>query len=126
MSARSLQLNPLNAQATAAQIKAKRDELEQSPITTTFGVFDANEKSVARLEAALLYFSQMPLTNGEIVWTKADNTTVSLDETEFGDLVAEISSAWALRSAIVHAKAQLLVTQPITLGELDNLALWGL
>lgn len=126
MSARSLQLNPLNTPATTAQIKAKRDEIEQSPVTTTFGTFDADDKSLARLKAALNYFAELPTVSGEIEWTLADNTTVMLTETELGDVIEELGEAWAIRSATVHIAAQALPGTNVTVGELDNLMLWGL
>lgn len=126
MSARSLQLNPLLKAATVEQIKAKRNELEQAPITVSgVGTFDADDKSLVRMKAALDNWATLPtVVSGEITWVLADNSSVVLDETAFAAAVNAIGVAWAERSATVHIVAQTLPGTFVTVGDLDDSATW--
>jgi hypothetical protein len=124
MSKRSLQLNPLLKAATWEDIKAKRNELEQSPISTPYGVFDADRDSVIRIGEALSSFHGLPtLVDGTLGWKRADNIVVMLS---FVELLA-VRQAITNRAAILFAQAEVLKAGgPYQVKDLDNLALWGL
>lgn len=124
MSARSLQLNPLLKTATWEDIKAKRNEIEQSPITTAHGVFDADRDSIIRMDSALLGFSGLPtLVNGELGWKLADNSIVFLTEAE----LLSVRQAITVRAALIFVAAETIaIGAPVQVGALNNLAIWGL
>lgn len=118
MSKRSLQINPALKEATWEDIKAKRDALIASPITTEHGVFDAGQVSISRMDGALLD----PLVT-ELGWKLHDNTFVRLTPAQLNDVRIDISR----RTGRLFVVAEMLKTSgPYRVRDLDNPNMWGL
>ena len=124
---RSLQLNPDNRPATWEQIRDLRDAHELSPVATTYGTFDADEKAEYRLTQAIAMFDSLPtLQNGKLGWKLADNTLLPLSLAELEDAYQQIKTNRAIRAALLHAKAeQFRVADPApTPAQLKQLEFW--
>lgn len=125
---RSLQLNPLLVAATWEQIKAKRDELELSPITLDSGLtFDYDQQAKLRFETALSQFDNLPtLVSGELAWKLADNSFELHTKSELQAVYDELQQKTAIRAALLFAQAEALAIGSPTVGDLEDLATWGL
>lgn len=124
---RSLQLNPDHRPATWEQIRDLRDAHELSPVTTTYGTFDADEKAEYRLTQAISTFDSLPtVQNGKLGWKLADNTLVQLSLAELQDVYQQLRTNRAIRAAVLHAKAeQFRVADPApTPAQLKQLDFW--
>lgn len=123
MSQRQIRINPALKTATWEDIKAKRNELELSPITTTKGTFDADRDSLMRIDTAVAAFNSLPtLINGQLGWKTFDNQVVFLTNAELN----EIRTAIAVRAATLHYQAGVIATGTHQVKDLDALPLWGL
>lgn len=122
MSVQHLQLDPLKKPASNDQITAKRTALELSPITTAYGVYDADRDSLTRINNTLAGFSSLPLPNNTIDWTRYDNSTYALTEAE----LTAVRDAIVLRGLALHVRARELKQTGCTVGELEDPATWGL
>ena len=125
---RSLQLNPLLVAATWGQIKAKRDELEVSPITLDSGLtFDYDQQAKLRFETALSQFDNLPtLVSGELAWKLADNSFELHTKSELQAVYDELQQKTAIRASLLFAQAEALASGSPTVGGLEDLATWGL
>lgn len=124
---RSLQLNPDNQPATWTQIRDARDAHELSPVATTYGTFDADEKAEYRLTQAIDTFGSLPtVQNGKLGWKLADNTHVQLSLAELQDVYQQLQTNRAIRAAVLHARAeQFRVADPApTPAQLKQLDFW--
>lgn len=124
---RSLQLNPDHRPATWAQVKHWRDTHEIAPVSTTFGLFDCDERSEARLVQALEEFVHLTtVMDGKLTWKRADNTPVALTQTELSQAYAEVKRGRAVRAAQLHAKAEAFrqMNPPPTVTQLKVLDFW--
>ncbi|MDP4546482.1 DUF4376 domain-containing protein [Marinobacter sp. MDS2] len=124
---RSLQLNPDNRPATWEQIKRWRDTHEIAPVATSFGVFDCDERSDARMAGSIEQFDNLPtLQEGKLTWKRADNTYVALTKAELEQVYAEVKTNRAARGAVLHVKAeQFWQTNPApTPAQLSDLSFW--
>lgn len=124
---RNFQINPDNNPATWEQIRDWRDAHELSPVTTTFGIFDADEKAEYRLTQAIDTFGSLPtVQNGKLGWKLADNTVIPLSLSELEDVHEQIKTNRAIRAAVLHAKAeQFRVADPApTPAQLKQLDFW--
>ncbi|HWR42781.1 DUF4376 domain-containing protein [Sporomusa sp.] len=68
-----------------AEMKTKRDTLEQSGFTYLGKVFDSDPKSVQRISVAVLA-AQVAIANNQSLsfnWTLADNSTITMTAAEF-------------------------------------------
>lgn len=113
---RFLQLNPDNRPAEWDDIKFWRDIHEIAPVDTSFGVFDSDERSDARMAGSIKHFETLPTltADNKLVWKKADNSKIALTKTELEQVYDEIQTKRASRGAILHIKAeQFLQTSPI-------------
>lgn len=81
-----------------AELKSTRDELEVLDIETPYGVFDYDEKSRERINAAIIALEVSEGTT--IEWTLADNTNVELSAIDLKNVIALV----AQRSNILHTK----------------------
>jgi len=123
MSSRQIQLNPLLKPATWEDVRDKRDALEVSPIATPYGTFDADQKSITRINNTLQAFDSMNLPNGQIGWKLEDNSgRVPLTKTQ----LTEVRDLIVLRGLQLHLASDGLADGQTTLGELDDLSNWGL
>lgn len=127
---RTLQLNPLNKAALWDDIKSKRDEFEQSPISTvSFGDFDADEISVLRMKDAVEQFDVLPtLVDSKLTWKRADNSLIQLTKAELNSVYEEIKQKRSIRSAMLHVKAEefrLSLSAP-TKKEINEISFWGI
>lgn len=120
MSVQHLQLDPLKKPATNEQITAKRNKLELSPITTAYGVYDADRDSLTRINNTLAGFASLPLPNNTIEWTRFDNSTYELTQAE----LTEVRDAIVLRGLVLHVRAREIKQVGCTVGELEDLATW--
>lgn len=124
---RTLQLNPDNRPATWEQIKECRDAFEQTPLTTTYGTFDADEKSMKRMELALESFGSLPtLQAGRLTWKLADNSLLPLTEMELQDVYSQIKTGIATRAALLHVQAEIFAASPPSLKTIKDPANWGI
>ena len=124
---RSLQLNPDNRPATWEQIKHWRDTHEVAPVATTFGMFDADERSDARMAGSISQFNNLPtLQNGKLTWKRADNSYIALTETELQQVYAEVQANRAARGAVLHVKAEQYrqMATPPTPAQLADISFW--
>ena len=124
---RSLQLNPDNRPATWGQIKHWRDTHEIAPVTTTFGAFDCDERSDARMRQAIEAFDSLPtVTDGTLAWKRADNTLVNLTLVELQQVYQEGKIERASRAALLHQQAEAFRQQsvPPTPAQLAQLETW--
>lgn len=66
------------------QIKHDRDAAIAAPLSTSYGVFDADANSRANIANAVLYLQTLEQqgTPGTVDWTLADNTTITLNYQE--------------------------------------------
>ena len=124
---RSFQLNPDNRPATWAQIKHWRDTHETAPVNTSFGLFDADERSDSRMRQAIELFDSLPtVTDGLLTWKRADNTLVDLSLPELQQVYQEVRIGRASRAALLHRQAEVFRQQanPPTPAELSRLETW--
>lgn len=121
---RILNVNPLNQVATWEQVKAKRNELEVSPIMVPKGIFDADRDSIMRINTAITAFDALPnlTVNNELGWKTYDNTVVLMTKT---DLVG-LQEAVAQRASLIFYYAEQIFANSTLVKDLDNLNLWGL
>lgn len=70
------------------QIKRDRDAAINAPLSTPYGVFDADANSRANIANAVLYLQTLEQqgTPGTINWTLADNTTITLNYAEMSEV----------------------------------------
>ena len=125
---RSLQLNPDNRPATWSQIKHWRDTHEVAPVTTSFGTFDCDPRSDARMSGSIEEFQILPTLDsaGELTWKRADNSYIKLTKAELQQVYAEVKANRAARGALLHVKAeQFKQMDPTpTPAQLSNLSFW--
>lgn len=120
---RSININPDNFTATWDQIKAKREALKRSPITTSKGVFDVDDVSFQNISTAIGSFSALSnAAGGSLNWKLEDNSAavVSLSDLE------EVRDSVAIRANTLHYYAELIAQNPPKVYELNSLSLWGL
>lgn len=105
---RSLQLNPDNRPADWEQIKYWRDTHEVAPVDTTFGTFDMDERSDARMKGCIEEFDSLPTldSSNKLTWKRADNSYIALSKTELQDVYAQAKLNRATRGAVLHVKAE--------------------
>jgi len=127
VSQRSLKINPLNKPATWDEIKARRDVIEQLPISLVEGAFDADEISLKRMELALLEFANLPTLDAQskLTWKLADNTLLPLTQVELQSVYDRVRTALAVRSATLHGSAGALLQSGALLKDLTPLSNWG-
>jgi hypothetical protein len=124
---RLLQLNSDNRPATWAQIKHWRDTHETAPVDTTFGNFDCDERSDARMAGSIELFDSLPtLQEGKLTWKRADNTFIQLTKVELEQVYAEVKTNRAARGAILHVKAEQFrqMSPAPTPAQLADLSFW--
>lgn len=124
----SLQINPANKPATVEQIYAKRNELEQAPITIDDGrSFNYEEIHQKRFEKTIKHFLLSPMVvEGKHPWVLADGTVEQLTLAELVAIDAELDEKLYVRGSILAVSEQTLIANPPNLSDLDNLATWGL
>lgn len=124
---RSMQLNLDNRPATWKQIRDWRDAHEIAPVDTTFGTFDCDERSDARMAGSIEQFANLPtLQAGKLTWKRADNSLLALTKTELEQVYAEVKANRAARGAVLHVKAeQFRQMDPTpTPAQLSDLSFW--
>lgn len=70
------------------EIKRSRDAAINAPLSTPYGVFDADASSRANIANAVLYLQTLEQQGnpGTVDWTLADNTTITLNYTEMSEV----------------------------------------
>lgn len=86
------------------ELKTARDSEEQSPVSFDGHLWDIDEKSLQRINAAIVALSD----GGVVTWTGADNEEIP--NVTAGYLTNVIKEA-AIRSNVVHVKYRDLKTQ---------------
>ena len=124
----SLKLDPRKKLATWEQIKAKRDELEASPIQLFNGnVYDYNERTELRLQKALKGFDSLRSVQengGMLPWKLSNNEWYLHTKEEFQQVVNDIDLEIAKRSDELFARAEQLAANPPTVEDLELLSTW--
>lgn len=124
---RSLQLNPDNRPADWTQIRDWRDRHEVAPISTTFGNFDCDERSDARMSGSIELFDNLPTVQaGKLTWKRGDNSFIQLTKVELEQVYAEVKLNRAARGALLHVRAeQFKQMDPTpTPAQLSDLSFW--
>lgn len=125
---RSLQLNPDHQPATWEQIKYWRDTHEIAPVATaSFGTFDCDERSDARMAGSIEQFANLPtLDQGKLTWKRADNSYLAVTLGELQLIYAEVKKNRAKRGALLHVKAETFrfMATPPTVAQLADLSFW--
>lgn len=125
---RSLQLNPDNQPASWVQIRDWRDSHEIAPVTTTFGTFDADERSDARMAGSIELFDTLPTLDAQnrLTWKRADNSLIALTKAELETVYAELKTNRAARGALLHVKAEFFrnMNPTPTPAQLSDIAFW--
>lgn len=126
---RLLQLDPDKALATWSQIRVKRDELEQAPLTLTVSgvahLFDADEIAEKRMSMSVDSFDSLPtLVNGKLTWKLYTNAALEVTKAELQDALAQMRLKVAQRAAILHVKAAEFAQTGVLVGELSDLTKW--
>ena len=119
------------SKVTWADIKAKRDALEQSPLELPgMGKFDVDTLSMERMRIALDNFEVLPTLNadGLLAWKLENNTLVFLSKEMLAGIYENIMKAISIRAAILHVKAEILRSKlpHVTRYTLDKPETWGL
>lgn len=111
---RSLQINPDNQPATLEDIRDWRNAHEISPIATSFGVFDADEKAAARMSRAIRNWASLQTldTDGKLHWKLAANELLPLTKAELEQVHAEIDTGVTARASVLHYKAAVFSQMP--------------
>ena len=89
--------------AKISELKGIRDAKEVEPIQTEKGLFDYDEKARDRIQAAIIALN----TGGQIEWTLADNTNVTVTNLDLEDVVRAV----AVRSNTLHVTYRQLKEQ---------------
>ena len=125
---RSIPFNPDNRPATWDQIKHWRDVHEVAPVTTSFGPFDADERSEARMKGSIERFDSLPTldVDNKLTWKLADNTYLKVTKADLTSIYNEVQELRAVRGALLHVKGEQFRSQPTppTPNELKNLTFW--
>lgn len=125
---RSLQLNPDNRPATWGQIRDWREAHKRAPVTTSMGVFDADEIADLNFQGMIEQFDYLTTLDaqGRLTWKRADNSYIPLTKTELGQVYAEIKTNRAVRGAVLHVRAeQFKQMDPTpTPAQLSDLSYW--
>jgi hypothetical protein len=92
-----------------AQIKLNRDAAINAPLTTPYGVFDADPSSRANISNAVLYLQTLEQqgTPGTVDWTLADNSTITLNYQE----MSQVGLLLGQRTNAAYDTARALRTQ---------------
>lgn len=125
---RSLQLNPKHRPATWEQIRGWRDRHEIAPVATSYGTFDCDERSEARMAGSIELFDSLPTVDaqGRLTWKRADNSYLPVTRPELQAVFAELKTARAQRGAILHVKAEQFnaMDPKPTIAQLETLSFW--
>lgn len=83
--------------AKLSELKSTRDTLETEPIAYQGNLFDYDDKSRDRINAAII---ALDITGQSIEWTTADNTNVAVTAQDLRTIIANV----AVRSNELHVK----------------------
>lgn len=91
------------------EIKRSRDAAINAPLTTPYGVFDADPSSRANISNAVLYLQTLEQqgTPGTVDWTLADNSTITLNYQE----MSQVGLLLGQRTNAAYDTARALRTQ---------------
>lgn len=125
MSFRQLRRNPANKLVVSAEIKLKRDALEQLPVTIGTDVVDADSVSITRMEESITNWSDLALmknANGDLGWILADNSTKYFDQTAFTTFVNQVKQKKAIRrdKLFKAAKDFIALLPDVTVAMIDD------
>ena len=94
-------------------LKHWRNVHEVSPVSTSYGTFDAGQTSDERMARSIRNWDVLKTLNadGKLTWTMADNTYNPLTKAELQDAYDQIDEARAARSSLLHLKAAIMGQQ---------------
>lgn len=119
---------PEQVPATWRQIRDWRDSHEIAPVATSFGAFDADERSDARMAGSIELFDTLPTLDAQnrLTWKRADNSFIPLTKTELESVYAELKTNRAARGALLHVKAEIFrnMNPTPTPAQLSDIAFW--
>ena len=106
-----------NRAVTAAEIKAKRNELEESAITVMVNAvsrtFDGDVLSLSRMGEQIRRFDSLPtVVGGELAWGLSDGSIIHMTKTELQTAYDDIRDAKADRRADLHDRARTIMALP--------------
>lgn len=124
----SLKIHPDNELATWEDVKAKRNELEVSPITLNDGrIFDFDKDAMERLERTIKGWDNIPshlLVNGKFGWKMHNNNFSFMDKAELEALVSELEVKQLQRSALNFVFAETFLNSNPTIREVKDSSNW--
>lgn len=119
---------PKEPAATWEHIRQWRDTHEVASVTTTFGTFDADPRSEARMAGSIEEFDSLPTLNaeGRLTWKRADNSYLPLTKAELQQVYDEMKTNRAQRGAVLHVRAEALnaMDPKPTVTQLKDLTFW--
>lgn len=125
---RSLQLNPNNRPADWTAIRDWREAHKRSPVTTSFGVFDADNEADVNFQGMIKQFYNLTTLDAQnrLMWKRADNSFMPLSKVDLEAVYAEVETGRAVRGAILHVKAEVFNMQDPkpTPSQLKDISFW--
>lgn len=125
---RTLQLNPDNRPATWVQIRDWRETHKRAPVTTSMGVFDADEIADLNFQGMIEQFDHLPTLDEQnrLTWKRADNSYYPLTKTELQQVYNEVKTNRAIRGALIHVQAEVFNTMDPkpTVKQLSDMGFW--
>ena len=124
----SLQINPDNQPASEEQIKEWRDFHEVSPVNTTYGLFDSDQKSDERMARSIRNWQHLQTLNeqGELLWKRGDNSILPVTQLMLEQIYGEVDIARTARASVLHYKAAVFAAQDPrpTVKQLKDINFW--
>lgn len=115
--------------ATWEQVKAKRNELRESPVTLDDGrTFDADEDSFVLFRDSIDEFDNLPGldVNGKLPWKMTNNVYEPCSKQDLIDIYTELRTKRAVRASILQEQAEILFALNKTLIEISDPINWGI
>lgn len=117
--------NAVVPRVSTNQIREMRVLLEDSPLDTTKGLFEGDQRSINRMSEAYANFDVLPLVDNCLEWRTASNTYVYFTRNELGALLNELAGLRAIRTNTLFRSYQtMLLTPNLTLEYVQNVDNW--
>lgn len=129
MSQRLIDNNPANLTATWDQVKTKRNELRESPITLDDGrTFDSDTDSFILFEDSISEFAFLDGkdVDGKLPWKMSNNNYTPCSQQDLIDILAELRRKRAVRASTLQAQAEILFATSASVGDIENSTNWAI
>lgn len=109
--------DPMDEQASNAQIKDARNEILNSPIEIDGNVFQFDRDSRDIMDAA---YVGLQVTGGTVDWRLLDNSTITLNAVQLNGYISQLRQAQAVRGFQIDQQYLAFKANGATLGDLDQ------